>query len=217
MARLEYISDPGTGSPPFAKRRSRPGLCSGVTTGRARSDLPGKNGNGSQIMAGSAWTNQIVALIVVSAAQEGFTGIFEYSPDVAAGNLILSMAPAAGTDPEGDAYQPGFVSYSGGGYAQLFGARLNVSAPGSVTPGSMAGDPGELVISSGQSTTGFDPQSQIIMIDAEASGSPDGQIQILAGNIKLGVTATEPIPFPSAGITTVAEVVNALIGVGIFE
>jgi hypothetical protein len=168
-------------------------------------------------MAGSAWTNQIVALIVVSAAQEGFAGVFEYSPDVAAGNLILSMAPAAGTDPEGDAYEPGFVSYSGGGYAQLFGAKLNLLAPSGTTPASLAADPGELIISSGQKTGGFDPQSQILMFDEQASGSPNGIIELLAGNLKIGTASTQPVPFPSAGITTVAQVVAALIEVGIFE
>ncbi len=35
-------------------------------------------------MAGSAWTNQIVALIVISAST-GFPGLFEYSPAAGAG------------------------------------------------------------------------------------------------------------------------------------
>jgi hypothetical protein len=58
-------------------------------------------------VAGSAWTNQLLNLIVLSAAQQGFSGFFVYSPAPGPGNLIGSWAAAAGTDPYGNAYPAG--------------------------------------------------------------------------------------------------------------
>jgi hypothetical protein len=62
-------------------------------------------------VAGSAWTNQIVSLIILSAALEGFSGLFSYSPAVGAGNLAASIAPVAGEDPYGDQYLAGLAAY----------------------------------------------------------------------------------------------------------
>lgn len=62
-------------------------------------------------MAGSAWTNQIVSLIILSAALEGFSGLFSYSPAVGANNLAASIAPVAGEDPYGDQYLAGLAAY----------------------------------------------------------------------------------------------------------
>jgi hypothetical protein len=58
-------------------------------------------------MAGSSWTNQLVNLIILSAAQQGFSGFFVYSPAPGPGNLIGSWAAAAGTDPFGNPYPAG--------------------------------------------------------------------------------------------------------------
>ena len=58
-------------------------------------------------MAGSSWTDQLVNLIILSAAQRGFSGFFVYSPAPGAGNLIGSWAAAAGTDQYGNAYPAG--------------------------------------------------------------------------------------------------------------
>jgi hypothetical protein len=55
-------------------------------------------------MAGSAWTNQLINLLILTASQSGFSGFFVYSPAPGAGNLIGSWAAAAGTDPYGNAY-----------------------------------------------------------------------------------------------------------------
>jgi hypothetical protein len=67
-------------------------------------------------VAGSAWTNQIVSLIILSASAAGFSGFFAYSPAPAAGNMTSSQAPAAGIDPYGNHYLAGVASY-GPGYA----------------------------------------------------------------------------------------------------
>lgn len=64
-------------------------------------------------MAGSPWTNQTVSLIVLTEQTTGFSGIFGYSPSPGAGNLIFSLAAAAGTDPYGNAYPQGLNSTLG--------------------------------------------------------------------------------------------------------
>lgn len=56
---------------------------------------------------GDAWSNQLVDLIVLAAQQAGFSGFFVYSPVPGAGNLILSIAAVAGTDPYGNTYPAG--------------------------------------------------------------------------------------------------------------
>lgn len=161
-------------------------------------------------------TGQVIARRVIIVGANG--EFLVYNPAIAAGDLVVSIAGEAGTGLAGDTVQPGVVSYdSSGDYAQLFGARLNLLASAGVTPSSLAADPGELIISSGQSTSGFDPQSQIVMFDEQASGSPNGIIELLAGNLKIGTSSSQPVPYPSTGITTVAEVVAALKLVGIFE
>ena len=48
----------------------------------------------------SPWTNQAVSLIILTEQTTGFSGLFGYSPSAGAGNLISSVAAAAGTDPD---------------------------------------------------------------------------------------------------------------------
>lgn len=64
------------------------------------------------------WNNQSVELIILTEQTSGFSGIFGYSPQVGTGNLIFSVAAAAGTDPYGNAYPQGI---SGLGSLTLFG------------------------------------------------------------------------------------------------
>lgn len=59
-------------------------------------------------MAGSGWNNQLVALLIISAGG-GFSGLFIYSPTPGAGNLVLSVAGQAGTDPFGNPYPSGLT------------------------------------------------------------------------------------------------------------
>ncbi len=60
-------------------------------------------------MAGSAWSNQVVSVLIVQSGCN-FQGLFMYSPTIGAGNLIASLAAAAGTDPYGNAYPAGFTT-----------------------------------------------------------------------------------------------------------
>lgn len=59
-------------------------------------------------MANTGWNNQLVPLVIISASG-GFTGLFVYSPVPGAGNLVTSIASAAGTDPYGNAFPAGIT------------------------------------------------------------------------------------------------------------
>src|SRR5579864_6764810 len=58
-------------------------------------------------MAGGAWSNELVDLIILSAAAAGFSGFFVYSPAPGPGNLIGSWSAVAGTDQYGNSYPAG--------------------------------------------------------------------------------------------------------------
>src|SRR5256885_7491047 len=79
-------------------------------------------------MAGSAWTNQAVSLIILDELTSGFSGIFGYSPGPP-GPLVFSIAEAAGPlhfDPYGNQYADGIVAYDGSDFAQLTGDGLTL-------------------------------------------------------------------------------------------
>jgi hypothetical protein len=86
------------------------------------------------IVAGSAWTNQIVSLIILSASTTGFSGFFAYSPAPGAGNLTSSQAPVSGTDPYGNHYLAGVASY-GAGFAAVLTAGAVLFYTGSLSGG----------------------------------------------------------------------------------
>lgn len=59
------------------------------------------------------WSNQpVVAPVVVIVASGPGQGLFVYSGTPANGNLVASIAAAAGTDTHGNPYQAGITSYS---------------------------------------------------------------------------------------------------------
>lgn len=72
--------------------------------------IPVATQKGSTV-AGSAWTNQLQNLIILAAEETGFSGFFAYDPAPGTGNLIASIAAAAGTDPYGNAYLEGVATY----------------------------------------------------------------------------------------------------------
>lgn len=78
-------------------------------------------------MAGS-WSNTAVSLIVLIEQVTGYSGIFGYSPTIGAGNLVFSLAAAAGTDPYGNAYPKGLSV----GFATLPQVQLLPSALGAI-------------------------------------------------------------------------------------
>ncbi len=64
-------------------------------------------------MGNSPWSNQAVTLIILTEQTTGFSGVFGYSPAVGTGNLIFSLAAAAGVDPYGNPYPQGLTSLLG--------------------------------------------------------------------------------------------------------
>jgi archaellum component FlaG (FlaF/FlaG flagellin family) len=66
------------------------------------------------------WNTQIQTLFIFEEISGVFSGIFGYSGTPAAGNLVYSLAPAAGTDPWDNAYKGGGLAiYSGTEYVFL--------------------------------------------------------------------------------------------------
>lgn len=69
------------------------------------------------------WQQDFFPLLVVVAGP-GYSGEFAYSPAPGTGNLIASVAASSGTDPYGNAYVAGVISYSTiGGLAVAQGSQ----------------------------------------------------------------------------------------------
>ena len=64
-------------------------------------------------MAGSAWSNQAVYLMILTEEVSGQSGIFGYSPTPGPGNLVFSVSAAAGVDSYGNSYPAGVNSTEG--------------------------------------------------------------------------------------------------------
>lgn len=57
------------------------------------------------------WQNNVFSLLVVIAGA-GYSGEFAYAPAPGPGNLLVSIAASDGTDPYGNAYVHGVITYS---------------------------------------------------------------------------------------------------------
>ena len=139
--------------------------------------------------AEGAWSNQLVDLIILSAAASGFSGFFAYSPAPGAGNLIASIAAAGGTDPYGNHYQPGFVTYSGPNFwDQLLAGQLNFHVTaGQPTPASVASNvAGAIAITSGSAGIG-DNQGEVLIESAQANDGTNRLIELLADQLLMPV------------------------------
>ena len=152
-------------------------------------------------MAGSAWTNQLLNLLILSAANSGFSGFFAYSPAPGHGHLIVSATAASGTDPFGNSYVGGVAAYdSSGDYAQLFSAALNFfivgmfQAAGLFVPGA-----GEIQLDSGLQTN-TDIQATILLLSQNAGGGVSA-ITLNAGNVTVTGNLTVNGTFTNSGQT----------------
>jgi hypothetical protein len=85
-------------------------------------------------MAGSAWTNELVDLIILSASASGFSGFFAYSPAPGANNLVASSTAAGGLDPYNNHYLANISSY-GSGFAASLGSGFLTLYTGSLAGG----------------------------------------------------------------------------------
>jgi hypothetical protein len=154
------------------------------------------------------WNSSSFQLLIISAGG-GFTGLFVYSPVPGHGNLIASIAAQVSTDPYGDTYQEGIVSYNpGASFVQLNDGGVIMKLTGgtpSVIPAAMqvalAGTGQSLQISSG--TVGADGGSLLLLNDSAVSTGPFGPgLQVTDGadgntydteRITLVTTTTVPI------------------------
>lgn len=127
------------------------------------------------------------------------TGVFFYSGTPALGNLLISLAPAAGTDSFGNAYEQGIAAYvttGGNTYALQLGAQnvegvvapafwiANLTSAGFEPPAYSATQSGSsgsgCEIYSGKSLNTSTP-SVIAVEDSTESGVVNGEIDLLAG------------------------------------
>jgi hypothetical protein len=89
------------------------------------------------------WQTDIFPLLIITTSG-GYTGSFTYNPGPGAGNLIASDTAAPGTDPYGNAYLQGQVSYfnNGGVYTATQSAGTGIffyTAPGYGGPWTLVG------------------------------------------------------------------------------
>jgi hypothetical protein len=161
-------------------------------------------------MAGSAWTNQLINLLII-AAQSGFSGVFVYNPAPGTGNLIASVASAAGTDPYSNSYEEGIAAYenvAGNIYAIQMGQASFAGSPVAglfihVIGGGSFSDPSfsgagtsagsSAILSSGQANS-LSNVSGIQATDSTGSGIAGGTVSIVAGQTTL-VSGGAPIPW----------------------
>jgi hypothetical protein len=119
---------------------------------------------------------------------ENSLGSFMYSGTPATGNLIASIAPAAGSnDGHGNAFLAGIVSYNGGLTIQLTTGTANFYPFSGTphTPGEIfAGGTGTLVVQSPTQTSG-DSQSQLAVVSGNAYASAGGTVVIGPSGVRI--------------------------------
>jgi len=115
-----------------------------------------------------------------------------YSGTPASGNLILSISAMGGTDPFGNVYSPGIVSYgtrSGDPYySSVRNSRIELGVPGQVNPGNLqyfdlAANTFELIMSSGRGPTAFFNEAVINLTSGSAAGTTDDSIDLRSNHI----------------------------------
>lgn len=143
---------------------------------------------------GDPWSNQAVTLIILTEQVTGFSGLFGYSPTVAKGNLVFSVAAIGGTTPQGDTYYSGVCSYASwsggvaGAVSQVDGGIIQLGAGAQIPAflgGNISGGAGVTGINSG-GTTSADHQAGITLGSQGESAITHGQIVLGAGQIGLG-------------------------------
>jgi hypothetical protein len=151
------------------------------------------------------WSNQVVSLIILTEAATGFSGLFGYSPTPGAGNLILSVAAAAGTDPYGNAYQAGVTSYlPSGQFTQLQAGILQVSpaAIGSGYGGNIDTlGAGQAVFNSGGTSVADTNQGSVSVNSQGANILSDGLSSIILSANEVALNESFSSTIPHAHVT----------------
>jgi hypothetical protein len=155
-------------------------------------------------MGGSAWTNELVDLIILSASASGFSGFFAYSPAPGAGNLVASDTAAGGTDPYGNIYLANISSYNnasgfaaslGGGFLTLYTGSLAGGWAAQATVGVSGGGVLFLTAAAG-----------ITLADAATAGSTlavTGALTASGGESVTGGLTTDTLTVTGATISAV--------------
>lgn len=177
---------------------------------------------GAAVQAGVTH-NVVIANVVLVFAPSGPVGVFVYAAGTTPGpgNYPIAAMTNQTTDPYGNAIHTGVGSYGGVNLAAvLTNASLLLQAAagqiaGGYSGGLFSGPAGEIFASSG-GTTSSDSLAQLTLKSANANSGTSAQIQT-AAEVQLNVGASATIPISSSGITTVAQVVSALVSVGIMH
>ena len=140
------------------------------------------------------------------------------SPDFVAGSAGWAI------NADGTAQFNGVTFYGPGGLSVTITASgVLINPPGLAAGGAgslmFADAPGDLQVSSG-SVSALDTEAAIQLTSALSGDNVSGgktNITMIVDTVTLIATAAQNIPFSSAGITTVAQLVTALKGVGILS
>jgi hypothetical protein len=145
-------------------------------------------------MGDSPWSNQAIALIILTEEATGFSGLFGYSPTVGKDNLVFSVAAAGGTDPYGNVYYADVCTYASwsngtaGAVSQLADGFIQLGS-GTQIPtalgANLAGVGGALAVNSG-GTAAADHQSAVTLESQSASSVTHGLIALGAGQVQCG-------------------------------
>jgi len=102
-----------------------------------------------------------------------YTGVFVYSPVPGPGNLVASVASAAGTDPYGNSYVEGFGTYGPTATGQLDQGALLFSYAGQFSSGSVSGTgsgPGALLNLDSGLGSGADLNAVVTLFSQQNAG-----------------------------------------------
>lgn len=153
---------------------------------------------------------QVEFPLLVLTPSGGFTGLFVYSGAPAAGNLILSIAAAAGTDPFGNPFPGNLTSY----FAGIPGRYLNMNAGGlifqlpapavftgllsALTGAGATGVPSVGLLSPSNVNSGTNDSEAFI---SAVGRSADGTVgpYVVLGALQQGAANVQPIPVYAVG------------------
>jgi len=125
------------------------------------------------------------------------------APAAGRGNLIFSIAPAAGTDPYGNSYVAGAATYGASGVAQLAqGFEQLAPTVAQINNGFGSGIDGSgngfLTMTSG--VTGLSDTNGSLIITSKSAGGGSSQCSIECDSVTINDTASQPTPYPQTQV-----------------
>lgn len=119
----------------------------------------------------------LAQLVIIEGPDDG---LFVYDGTPAKGNLIASVASAAGTDDLGNPYVKGFGTYASatGAVSQLEGGALKVGDTADAAPAELIASGGVLSLLSGASAAPGEQASEVSLLSRAASGLTSGALEL---------------------------------------